>query len=68
MDGIEYRTNPRRRISDAHRSLVAVFARQRMLKNNDYPDGRPMIFQPFRLVLAWRALDLYWQENSCDDG
>ena len=61
---ITYRTNPRRRISDAHRQIVRIYQRLRGAETEQWPDGRPVIYQPLRLIAAFHVLNQYWAENT----
>lgn len=64
MDGIEYRTNPARRIRDDHRLIVEHHLRTRHLDGDHYPDGRPALFQPIRLILALNVVRAYFDEQE----
>lgn len=64
MDGIEYWSNPRRRIRDDHRLIVEHYFRTRHLDGDHFPDGRPALYQPIRLILALNVVRRYFAEQE----
>ncbi len=43
-----------------------MFARLRGRTEETFPDGRGVVHQPMRLILAFRVLSVYWSENDGD--